>query len=127
MGPLFGQDGRQFPGTLDVTDGLERIDPGRVPEDRAWTGYEVIGQALKRRGAKFGHLAPEPAERTADAPAAQITCGIVAVAGGDRFEDEVVTVLGHGQFAVDDRNGQLELFVLRRPSPVSDLAAKPSP
>jgi hypothetical protein len=96
MDPLLGQDGHQFPSTFGITDSLESMDPGRVPEDRAGSGHEVIGQAVKRRGAKFGHLAPEPAERPADAPAARIVCGSVAVAGGDDFQDEVVAILGRG-------------------------------
>src|SRR5512142_1343693 len=102
MGLLLGEDGRQFSGTCGSAEGPEGMDPGRVPEDRAGPSHEVIGQAVKRRGAKFGHLAPKPAERPADAPAARIACGSVAVAGGDGLEDEVVAVFGRRQFVVDD-------------------------
>src|SRR5512135_3891406 len=69
MDSLFGQDGHQFPSTCGIADGLEGMDPGRVPEDRAGPSHEVIGQALERRGAQPRHLAPEPPERLAEAAA----------------------------------------------------------
>src|SRR5512144_2753887 len=89
MGLLLGEDGRHFSGTCGIAEGLEGMDPGRVPEDRAGPSHEVIGQAVERRGAQLRHLAPEPPERLAEA-AARIPCGGMAVAGGDGLEDEVV-------------------------------------
>src|SRR5512133_1795207 len=46
MGLLLGEDGRQFSGTCGIAEGLEGMDPGRVPEDRAGPSHEVIGQAV---------------------------------------------------------------------------------